>query len=392
MKVSATKESITIDNTPITFEDYIGVVEYFNTVEYLVKPERFIHYTSVQCFQAMLKPYAEEEKDYVLLFPSNAQFLNDSSEFKTGYNLVKSKYGLLASEHNISGNLLLRDDAFTVSFCGEEDLLSQWKYYGKSSGVAIEFDFSDDPCNFLWCMIKPDGKKEWAYDVALALELSPRAVIYGKARQGEVFKKIMEWIKDQIDDINSSQRSAIINGFIPFCKDISFSEEKESRLLFYPINQNGPLNAIKTPQKYRSTEVKIIPQFECRLSYRKTRSKEQSPIPIKNIMIGPGYNQTVVFNSVIDMLERGIGSRGSIGYISDEMIKKLKDSNQDRVEYDDIVSGRETINNNKLCVVTKIKKTRMDWEKMDIIDKLEYVTYKTSVGITVQMSATPFRA
>ncbi|MDE6757759.1 MAG: DUF2971 domain-containing protein [Clostridia bacterium] len=382
-KQNKSNEVISIDNQSLDYNTYLEILECFmkiNREAYPSVSKQYIHYTSTQSFQAMLKPFAEEQQNYINLFASKVQFLNDSSEFKTGFDLVKDNYQSFAEKLKTNATLSLRDDAFTVSFCGEEDLLSQWKYYGKESGIAIEFDFgiNKPECKFLWTESKQVGEsEEWNYNWAFDFNLMPSSIIYGQARQKKALENIVSKIKK---NERTMYKDVIITSFIPFCKNISFIEEKESRLLFYPISDKGSQAEIITPIKYWNKNGKIIPQFECRLAYCKTTNK-RPPIPIKNIMVGPGYNQTEIFNGVISMLEQG---KNTLDYIDD---KKIKDITT-RVKY----SKMQTINSNDLCIVEKSIKTKLSGEEKSIIDNLEYVTYKTSNGITVQMSAIPFRS
>lgn len=316
------------------------------------KPKQYIHYTTLKGFHAMLEPYVEQDENYVKIFPSQVQYLNDSQEYKDGIRVVAN----IGSKNNV-----YEDNVFVVCFCGKEDLLSQWKYYGQNCGIAIEFDFNDN-VQFRWWNLenKDDDADKFGFF------LTPYPVLYkNKESNYEYLYKLIK---------KSNIKENIINTiFIPYCKNITFEEEKESRIIFFPIQE---LEEFKTKMKYRVTETKIIPQFECKVYYQKGNNNLSPPIPIKNIMIGPGYNQLIVFNSVISMLEK---TNYELEYIDEDRIRKLKDeAKREKKIYKKDMSN---IKPKQLCVVTKSRKK-----------KIEYITYKTSIGITVQMSATPFRS
>ena len=141
-------------------------------------PVHYIHYTSFAGFKAMFEPYAENGEQYIRIFPSQIQYLNDYQEYKEGVKVV--------------GNIPVGIDnnIFAVCFCGEEDLLSQWKYYGKNSGIAIEFDFNNNnPCRYKWW----DDIDEKVSDKSDEFLMRPYPVLYND-HDGE-FKKLYDNFK-----------------------------------------------------------------------------------------------------------------------------------------------------------------------------------------------------
>lgn len=300
-------------------------------------PGHYIHYTSFSGFKKMVEPYAENGELYIKVFPSQIQYLNDYQEYKAGVKVVKQKGTV--GDNNI----------FAVCFCGKEDLLSQWKYYGKNSGISIEFDFNTaNPCRCKWWG-KIDNIKNEDNDGFLMM---PYTVFYDK--QTSEFKKLINNFK------LSHSKSLLESIFIPFCKNKSFHEENESRLIFYPLSDS----VCNTKIIYRVTEDKIIPQFECSIAYYDTNSCNS--VPIKNVMIGPGHNQVLLFNSVIHMLER---DKYNLPFYDSDIIEEIKKSTA-------VDSSSQPV---KALYLAKKSSSK------------RYVTYKTESGITVQMSPTPFR-
>ena len=315
-------------------------------------PEKFIHYTSINGFHAMLKDYIEDGKRYVTLFPSQIQYLNDSQEYKEGLNIVKKR---------CKGPLNLNDNIFVTCFCGKEDLLSQWKYYGQNSGISIEFDFDKKEeylCRFIWWDLEEYKTDEESAvtgikkkELSDAFNLIPYPVFY--KYHYTKFKKMCESLQDEYTDVTNDVKAGC---FVPYCKNKAFTEENESRLIFYPMIKN---NADKhyTNLKYRVTSEKYIPQFTCKVFYD-PKTKTTRRIPIKNVMIGPGHNQLIVFNAIINMLEQ---DKNSVFFLDENSAERIKKSKKG-----EIIIPNFTLQSDR-------------------------ITYTTSDGITIQMSTTPFR-
>lgn len=311
-----------------------------NQITNTPNPEKtnvYIHYTSLSSFQAMVKPFCEDDKPYIKLFASRMQFLNDSKEYMLGCDVVKK----LVKSDTFAENI------FVSCFCGKRDLLSQWKYYGKDSGIAMDFDFGSN-CKLVW----------WGQDETLkdGFKITPHRVLYKSAENLETeftnFQQAVNNVSSTMPD------SEIATAFIPFCKDPAFEEETESRLIFMPVT-SGPKKE-QTKTKYYVTNGKIVPQFEVRVYYAK---KQKNRIPLRSVMIGPGYNQLLNFNAVIHMLDK---TNKNIPFFdkNDVDVKNL--------------SKPLSLEPNPEASTSKNSK--------------KYVTYKTRNGILVQLSPTSFRS
>lgn len=334
-----------------TYEDAVNNYELMRECFSQNNEQCFIHYTSQESFCAMFKDYLtqidqeteNEKRKYVNLFASQMQYLNDKQEYKEGVEIVKSTK---------TGNTDLIESIFICCFCGKEDLLSQWKYYGKNCGIAIEFDFGSD-VELCW-FSRFQNNSKCDPDSSYWIKLKPYDVFYESHH--EKFKEIIEAVeKSKYKDISDKEATNI---FVPYCKNKHFAEESESRLILYPIKSvlhNGDL--LLTNIEYRNTNGKIIPQFKCKIAY-KDKTKPENSIPIKSIMIGPGYNQRLVFNSVINMLEP---DKMNVKFYSDEEI--------------DSILG----NGIKLC------------SKNELGLYNGRITYRTTNNILISMSAIPFR-
>ena len=358
---------------------------FFNDSERVGKaPARFIHYTSLSAFNAMVSDYAEHGKRYIKLFPSHCRYLNDSREYIEGLEVVsnnkKVKENIAQQGNKLIDSVMFDDEIYTVSFCGKSDLLSQWKYYGKNSGVAMDFDFvrkDRNRCLMNWFKKNlPDKTESKDDDDIDALRgeqhfLSrPLKVFY--LNHKNQFKKFIE-VSNQYSDIPPLTIASL---FIPFCKHRSFSEETESRLIFSPIFDEE--RALTTDIKYWAKEDKIVPQFECKVFYRDDDVELKKPIPLNNVMIGPGQNQTVVFNSVIHMLQK---EKSNIRFID---FKSSETAKIESIKSDTLSNRIVQLNNSVVPINERLLNVEYRGGK-------KYLTFVTDVGITVQMSSTPFR-
>ena len=137
--------------------DYSKYIE-----EYLIRPDskfqgegKYFHYTSLESCINMLK-HTDGEFE---IWASHLSFLNDKEELINGMKLIDRKVeDLLLSKGDTLSDWIeeyqegrmnednLLDDIYVVCFCSKRSLLSQWKYYGKNSGIAIEYNL--DFCEY----------------------------------------------------------------------------------------------------------------------------------------------------------------------------------------------------------------------------------------------------
>lgn len=97
------------------------------------------HYTTVDGAMGILESEA--------IYASDVTFLNDSLEVKYGFGLVKSfvQHRIDNAKRAVTRNALSRllrnfeqtPIVFAACFCMDQDLLSQWRGYGRHQGVSI---------------------------------------------------------------------------------------------------------------------------------------------------------------------------------------------------------------------------------------------------------------
>lgn len=364
-------------------------------------PQSLFHYTSITGFLLMLKDI-KEKKCY--LFPGNMRYQNDANELIEGDASVEA-VKLVAKDENIGtaiDNTLkeLNNNIYIACFSNSRDLLEQWKYYGKECGISIEFDFSE--CEGFWdksakinnsetiCNYTitrktenldetvSDGEFSFSCDTIYnsevrteltrnGIKLNPIDVIYDDDKKTAFLKEIIinkrETIMGQLglsDSLMSVNDyiGCAISAFIPICKNHFFSHEEESRLLFYPMHGTEIL--------YREKNSRILPYIKCTVV-----NKDSEKYPIKSITVGPGTNQNLVFNSVINILEG----------IENEKFITEEECNQILKEKEPYSNPQELICNTKHQELCCLRKS----------DVSKVIVYHSIGDILVYKSPIPFR-
>lgn len=210
---------------------------------------------------------------------SHLRFLNDAQEFNDGVDWLRKNYG--------KDSDCLYDQVYSISFCGNNDLLSQWKWYGKNSGIAIEFNMSNIKYEY-WTCIEENLPN-------LDHQTKPLLVKYTNDEKTKYFNDIIRLNKEE--KLNMDSDSTTNNLFVPFCKDEGFSEEKESRLVFYTFDSNR--YGIDFKIKYNISNGIIKPTLNIKFVSDKTEENI-----INSFTVGPGQNQNLIFNALIHIFDR----------------------------------------------------------------------------------------
>ena len=261
--------------------------------------QEYWHYTSLKGVLGIFKDYVETcfDDEYVKkcnLYASNIRYMNDLQEYREGIDAYEKRSN---KKHDPD----MDDDIYLISFCGNGDLLSQWKWYGKNSGLAICFDLDCIKYN-TFSYVDEKGKvieSKQYYDE----NTKPVDVRYTNNQKSKLYNMLS---KDSC--IAKSDATQLIQQtFVPFCKDEGFKEEKESRLVFYVTDLVG--NSKCRPKFnviYNTAEEgRIKPALNVGLSL----IDNSNPAVIKKniinrIVVGPGENQELVFNAAIHLFDR----------------------------------------------------------------------------------------
>lgn len=278
--------------------------------------EKFYHYAPIDAVRSMLQ---HKEHTYTM-WASHLSFLNDSEEFENGEKLIFSileeyiqsgmrkekeednkvfkqivKKFLNAAQKadkdiSVDGEIIFNRNIYILCFCMEKNSLNQWKYYGKESGIALEFNlkccsFSGMDCN----------------DYNGAMNIKPYKVIYKDDEKILILKGAIEnayqrfLYGSQDRERNLLKALAKIYGLCPLFKHKDFEDEKECRLIFRPLYSYSKIpEDVRTLVKYRNRGGILLPYMEIKIQ---TYADCVEPV-IKNIFIGPGENQELLYKSM----------------------------------------------------------------------------------------------
>lgn len=292
--------------------------------DFLIEPctlkrnEGYYHYTSLNNAISILKKLPEKDKlainknSYISLFASHFMFLNDSAELLDGLDRVVEALSTKCSSDDFDNQdakrakKVLREyikmfktikpentnnapNHFILCFCRDGNLLSQWEYYGKECGIAIEFDL--DNCEYDG-MTEFDEKKP-NYPMLVV----PRKILYDEQEKCKAIDTLrLHSINDTEKAIILAMRSIAVASYM---KHNAFVAEKEVRLLFSPIifPNEQYADAFKIVD-YRESNGTIKPYIKIKIKH-----KEPGKTPIKSVTVGPGHNQQLVFNAMIKLIQ-----------------------------------------------------------------------------------------
>lgn len=300
------------------------------------------HYTSARAIFSIFQDYIKGLADktaYVhkcSFLASNIRFLNDAKEYSDGleiYNKLLQEGTILEDKTRLQdlrdASGFQMDGIYLVSFCGNGDLLSQWKWYGKDSGVALKFEFEEAHYSISHPIEENDkadgikyhpmpsdahGTRPSDVDGFSDVQMSIVPVRYTE----EDKKKYLQHLLGTKYENYSNPGSVIPMAFVPFCKDVGFSEEKESRLVFFACDPQGRCSY---NIEYNTAEPgRIKPAMRVNVSNQVTapdisdiiRPRSHPPQSaataqrnlISEVIIGPGQNQNLVFNLMIHVFDR----------------------------------------------------------------------------------------
>jgi len=250
---------------------------------------------------------------------TNILYMNDSEEYANGLQEIKgifTRYRTLGLRDTGTVDKLIhvRDPhIYTISFCTNGDLLSQWCIYARESGVNLELDFdllragTAKPHTF-FCARNSKTPDEIAVDAplrpviyftrdAMMEKMTARQV---KLRAKEIIDRIEELgIRDGEDGAEEK-----ISELAAQIKRYEFSAEREWRLFFNMTEYAG--DHTDSPFFYREQD-NILKPFIKVSAFEKEKGSgvRTGPWPVTAIMVGPGYNQDQVFKSLRYFLNFG---------------------------------------------------------------------------------------
>ncbi|MCH5250350.1 MAG: DUF2971 domain-containing protein [Lachnospiraceae bacterium] len=289
----------------ISYEEYVE--------DYLSSPKKefigegkYYHYTSLENCLNLLN----HDNNIFELWASHLSYLNDKEEHVNGLKLIDRKVeDLLLSkgddlsdwieEYKEKQNTML-NEIFILCFCSKRSLLSQWKYYGKNSGIAIQYNL--DHCEYTGYI--EDGG---AYAKEMFIPNFAQKVIYDNMEKQRIIDSFIHEniysIYNGPDDKVSKYRRIIRNmdilySLAPLFKHDAFAEENESRLLFRPLYLEDTVGVkdARDLVNYRVSNNKVIPYLKVKVRGKEEKGK-RSPV-ILSLTVGPGENQDLIFDAL----------------------------------------------------------------------------------------------
>ena len=345
------------------------------------------------------------------IYATNLKYMNDGEEYVNGLTelrtVLNNKYRGVAEimQDNYEQEIIKHPKSYSISFSHERDLLSQWSMYAKESGVCIRMDFSKDDSNVKYLLKRVGGGEKGTKDIF------PHKVYYLtkhvmssdnynsecnriiadiESGKTEVDPSVLEDIQDGID--------TVWRRLSPYVKRREFFQEAEYRLVFN-------LNAIEPGSSGGLCDdtIKIDYRVDKNVLKPYLDVKREGGWPVREIMVGPGFNQKAVYDSVKHFLDN---APIAISDYKKQEIKNLGVEFLKRVDKDKNLSGKERTN---LSESWK-QSWKTEWDKGDVIRSfndfvfaqnlqntrqwngycLKDCIYMTNKGIILSISETPY--
>lgn len=252
-----------------------------------------------------------------IIWATNIKYMNDFEEFLNGLNEIKKYRNGEIPENQLMGCIrelekLSNVKLYTISLCGRSDALSQWSMYAKESGVCIEMDL--------------DKYKDISYEIIddeleCKYPLKYKHVIYCTADSGAMseseLKSSQEEIKILLESCCSNDQGPTgmqesVSKCAALIKRYEFFQEDEYRAIFNINNSGQKCIGFRMDKGVLKSYVKV-----------KCFTNGEIGWPVNSIMIGPGFNQDVVFNSWMFVLDNAILKIPSMN--KDDYLKRISD-------------------------------------------------------------------
>ncbi len=348
------KKTIRINST----YEFIRVIYDNSIIEDDNNKGRFWHYTSLNSVISMFDEYIKnDDKKNVKncsIWASNVRYMNDPSEYREGREILNNSQQFRSPDYCSE----LKDRYCLISFSKKGDNLGHWKWYGKESGVSICFNMDLIESSMF--------KKELdEYED----NNRPIKVYYSPKDKTNYLNRLFHAV-----DNNQISKKSLEALFIPFCKDESYEEEAEYRMVFfenndssldYVYNKNEPGRtkpALNIKMKIRDKNE--VDSYYLEDMRKKEVINEDKGNIIERIIVGPGINQELVFNALIHIFDT-------------QYYKYVEFSNDKRK------TGRKKIINNLRC-------GECGWVKDSYDNRIRFA-YKCHTGIYILKSRVVFR-
>lgn len=249
------------------------------------------------------------------IWATNLDYMNDSREYLNGISEIRklvtdstitekwfeSKQKRKEYEECIAKEIFSEQNGeerqnissrYTISFCRKKDLLSQWTTYAKESGVCLEMIFESDRTN-KYLLYQKDQKDQEKRKITVEKELKEIYYFTEERSNQQEYQETAEKIlsdlfgenAENLDSESLIERWAQVSIFV---KQYDFYQEEEMRLAFDTMTINSETG--KQPRIGYRTDKHVMKPYldvQCKDGW-----------PITSVMVGPGYNQDVVYKSI----------------------------------------------------------------------------------------------
>ncbi|HDN1331679.1 TPA: DUF2971 domain-containing protein [Escherichia coli] len=244
---------------------------------------KIYHYTDLNGLKGIIESGS--------LWATHFSFLNDSNELTHGMNCLENALQYLRDDFNPK-TLKFIEQALThfrmhraahvynLSFCLEPDLLSQWRGYGSSQGVCLEFDDEE-----LLASQELTHYQVFKNRVLYTKEdstVEARNEILAFFRQPHVQAAINADVMHEM-----IQATRLAHSLPPFFKNDGFKEEQEFRMVILP---DSPFEGVN----FRVNDSGLVP-------YLIIKAKDK--LPLTNVRIGPRSNRAMMMDGISFLLQ-----------------------------------------------------------------------------------------
>jgi len=246
------------------------------------------------------------------ILPKTLSLLNNCTKLKV-INNIRSYFDFFLGNEIHAGL-----ESYIISFCEKQDLLSQWRGYGKNAAYSIGFDKAK-----LKALLKKETAlhkfTSYSFDKVKYVDIQkiPTKIYNQSCDLIKLFTSFTRSISDKRGEKIGLDILDNLLKISPFIKHIGFQEESEWRancIGFSKVDRN--LKALSHDHiiKFRNSGGTIVPYIEL--------INQKKNLPIVEIIIGPSRNMHLRKKSVELMLnEKGynwdIVQLSTIPYIGD---------------------------------------------------------------------------
>lgn len=260
-----------------------------------IKGLELYYYTKVETMRYILKD--------ANIYATNLQYMNDSEEYANGLKelgeiINKSQNRELITKQQLFDELKREATSYSISFSAARDLLSQWSMYAGESGVSIKMRFNGNEKYQAFVVDdKITDKKSEKREYLTNQPIRPQKVYYctKEAMTLQEYEKVKEEVWGTIKNTTSKQMLNDVQNMVfiwkemaPYVKRAEFRAEAEYRLVF---DWTQLLHRFRIDYRNDKNVLKPYLDIKCEGGW-----------PIWEIIVGPGFNQDVVYKSILHFL------------------------------------------------------------------------------------------